>query len=799
MQVSLPCPAFCPPKVPARMFRPRSAAALLGLTSGWLLAIVVFAAEADKKPKPAESPPGHSVHGEAFNEGPRQAARLMPGTGVVSFPVTSKTPKVQEFVDQGVGQLHGFWYFEAERSFRQAAALDPKCAIAYWGMAMANVNNAKRAKGFIAEAAKQKAGSSPREILWIDALDEYYREAKDKKKDSDRDRRRQYIRRLENIVHEYPDDLEAKAFLICQIWLNSDKGLAINSHEAVDALISDVLDYEPNHPVHHYRIHLWDDEKPSRALGSAALCGPAAPGIAHMWHMPGHTYSKLTRYADAAWQQEASSRVDHRQMTVNRVLPDQIHNYAHNQEWLIRDLVYLGRARQAIELAKNMIELPRHPRFNTVTGKGSSYYGRLRLIEALERFELWDELIALADTDYLEPTDDRGEQLKRLRMLGAAHFARGHLEAAQAQVAEIEKRLAAAVADKPGAIAKAEEKARQAKKSADEIKRAKTDAEKEADARIKPLESVVAELAGHRALAAGDYRAALTHFEKAGGQSKEFLSRVQLAAGDKAKAEQLAREAVTQGKNQVYPLANLVDILRRLDKTSEAVKTFHELRGLSSQLDLDLPICERLKPLVREQGLPDDWRLPATVAADVGERPALESLGPLRWQPFAAPAWKLSGPNGQVVSLEQYRGKPVVLIFYLGFGCVHCVEQLQAFAPMALSFTEAGISLVAISTDSPDALRSSLAVDAGRKPPWTFPLLSDEKLDVFKSYGAFDDFEHRPLHATVLVDGQGSIRWQDISYQPFTDASFLYKEAQRLLHSPATSPVSHAPARLIRK
>src|SRR5436189_1867222 len=91
---------------------------------------------------PAE---GHSVHGEVFDEGPRQAARRIAGTGKVHYEVSSKVPDVQAFIDQGVGQLHGYWYYEAERSFRQAASLDPDCAIAYWGMAMANVNNVERA------------------------------------------------------------------------------------------------------------------------------------------------------------------------------------------------------------------------------------------------------------------------------------------------------------------------------------------------------------------------------------------------------------------------------------------------------------------------------------------------------------------------------------------------------------------------------------------------------------------------------------------------------------------------------
>ena len=45
-----------------------------------------------------------------------------------------------------------------------------------------------------------------------------------------------------------------------------------------------------------------------------------------MWHMPGHILSRLKRYHDAAWQQEASARVDHAHMMRDRVMPDRIHN-----------------------------------------------------------------------------------------------------------------------------------------------------------------------------------------------------------------------------------------------------------------------------------------------------------------------------------------------------------------------------------------------------------------------------------------------------------------------------------------
>src|SRR5437870_7703886 len=79
-----------------------------------------------QEPKPADPPAiklDHSLHGEIFNEGPRQKAYLMAGMPQISFPVTTKSEEAQRFFTQGVGQLHGFWYYEAERSFRQAAAL----------------------------------------------------------------------------------------------------------------------------------------------------------------------------------------------------------------------------------------------------------------------------------------------------------------------------------------------------------------------------------------------------------------------------------------------------------------------------------------------------------------------------------------------------------------------------------------------------------------------------------------------------------------------------------------------------
>ena len=110
------------------------------------------------------------------------------------------------------------------------------------------------------------------------------------------------------------------------------------------------------------------------------------------------------------------------------------------------------------------------------------------------------------------------------------------------------------------------------------------------------------------------------------------------------------------------------------------------------------------------------------------------------------------------------------------------VSRYTKFAPAVKDFEQAGISVVAVSTDRLEELSKSLnavASKGGEKFP--IRLASDSGLEVFKRYGAYDDFENLPLHGTFLIDGRGAVRWQDIAAEPFGDPQFLLKESKRLL------------------
>lgn len=740
-------------------------------------------AEEAKPAEPATPKEGHSVHGEIFNEGPRQAAYLMAGVGRVRFPTTSSNEDAKKFVEQGVAQLHGFWYFESERSFRQAAMLDPDCAIAYWGMAMSNRGNANRAKGFIAEAMKRKDKVSRREQLLITAFERYI----NAKAENDQERKRRadrYVDDLEDLLIEFPEDIETKAFLTEFFWSGKREGLEMPSNLAVDALIEEVLEAEPLHPAHHYRIHLWDGKKPEKALKSSALGGLSAPGIAHMWHMPGHIYSRLRRYHDAVWQQEASARVDHAHMMRDMVMPDQIHNFAHNNEWCIRNLISIGRAEDAELLARNMLSMPRHPKYNNIDRAGSFKYGRERLIDVLTAFERWDRLAALRNEGLMEDTGNEEEDLRRDRAIGAAFAALGNATETQLYRDKFQKLMDAEKAKQTAAVVEAETKAKEAKSDEKAVEKAKKDAEQKFASNIRRFEKAIQEIDGRTALAAGDAAKALELLQAA-EISPDQLALVMLKAGKTEDAIKKADGRVKSNSGETLPLATLTELQFAAGKKDEAKVTFESLRKISETVDLTAAPFVRLAPIAAEFGYPADWRLPLEKPADLGTRPNLDALGPFRWSPGTAKDWTLTDVEGKPRSLHDYRGRPVVVVFYLGYGCLHCAEQLKAITAKYEDFRRAGLEVVAVSTDKQENLNRAWK---DLETPYPFPLVADPELAAFRQYRCYDDFEKAALHGTFLIDGQGRIRWQDISYEPFMDTDFLLKESGRLLSFDPSTP-----------
>jgi peroxiredoxin len=459
---------------------------------------------------------------------------------------------------------------------------------------------------------------------------------------------------------------------------------------------------------------------------------------------------------------------------------------------LVQTYNYIGQINRAVDLCVNMIEMPRHPGFNTLDKqtngiayekRGTAGHGRRRLMETLLRWELWDEALRLGQTPYLEPTVLADEQGRRARLLGLAHLGKGNRVGVSEQIESIEAAIRVLRDERRAHVDAAEAKAKADKKGRGEIDAAIADAVKRTTEPMENLENFIEELRVGLEVHAGETNDLPKRLEALKTVSKERLAAMWFQIGNTNQALKLAKEAVEAGTNQVHPLAVHTELQWKAGQTNEALKSFATLRGLSARMDTQLPIVRRLAPVIAASKASDagwDWRPAATYPADSGTRPALDSLGSFRWNPQPAPPLAVTGSDGKPITLADFRGRPVLLVFYLGGGCLHCVEQLRLLAPRTEEFKKAGIDILAISTETVEGLAKTRE-KAGKDGRISFPLAADPTLAAFKQWHAHDDFEGTALHGVFLVDGDGRVRWQDIGFEPFTDFHFLLPEARRLL------------------
>jgi peroxiredoxin len=228
-----------------------------------------------------------------------------------------------------------------------------------------------------------------------------------------------------------------------------------------------------------------------------------------------------------------------------------------------------------------------------------------------------------------------------------------------------------------------------------------------------------------------------------------------------------------------------VEILHASGKDKEAQDAYRILEPLARYADRDLPVFRRLEPIIAAWKADKTWAsraAPPTNSSGTDEtavnRIDLAAVGPLVWSPFPAEPIAASDCNGASWSLAAQKAKNVLAIFFLGGKCAHCMQQLQVFGKEYETLKKLNVETVAIGTDDANASRDLKNNKDALKFP--MPILPDPKLELFKRYRAFDDFENQPLHAVFLIDPQGNVRFQRISSDPFLDVEFIKTEAERV-------------------
>jgi len=169
----------------------------------------------------------------------------------------------------------------------------------------------------------------------------------------------------------------------------------------------------------------------------------------------------------------------------------------------------------------------------------------------------------------------------------------------------------------------------------------------------------------------------------------------------------------------------------------------------------------------------------AALLADPTYNPIPTQAHALIGQP--APDFSLADTDGKAVSLsERLKGGPVVLVFYYGYHCNHCVSQLFALNKDIEKFRELGATVLAVSADPSDQTRQRFK----QYGAFGFPVLSDPSNAVAAKYGTYTP-SAKPgeagdlLHGTFVIDRSGRVVWANRGDGPFTENRTLLVELNK--------------------
>jgi tetratricopeptide (TPR) repeat protein len=370
----------------------------------------------------------------------QKPAVLLEGLGSHHHPVSTTNKDAQRFFDQGLTLLYAFNHDEAARSFERASDLDPKLAMAWWGIALAQGPNynlpavdaeqAKAAYGALQKALRLAESAPEPERAYIQALAERY------SPDPQADGKKllaAYAQAMRKLAERYPDDLDAvtlyaESAMNLRPWkLWRPDGTPEEGTEEIVASLESVLRRNPDHPgANHYYIHAIEASRhPERALPSAARLPGLVPTAGHLIHMPSHIYSRVGDYEAAARANERAIEADRAYLKssgAKGIYP--LMYFSHNIHFLAIARATQGRFADAKQSADDLVaHVGPHVKDMPML---EVFLPTPTLI--LVRFHRWQDILAL-------PAPDRQLQITTALW----HFARGMASAAQGELADAER------------------------------------------------------------------------------------------------------------------------------------------------------------------------------------------------------------------------------------------------------------------------------------------------------------------------------------------------------------------------
>ena len=380
-------------------------------------------------------------------------APLYEGLGTHQHAISTKSAEAQSYFDQGMKLSYAFNHAEAIRSFQQGAALDPQCAMCYWGIAYAlgpNINApiteeaAKAAWAAVGQARGAASGASEKERAFIEALAKRYTaDPKAERPPLDK----AYAEAMRDLTRRYPDDLEA-ATLFAQSLMDTSpwnywdqEGKPREFTGDVIAALESVLRRKPDHigAIHMYIHAVEASPDPKRAEPYADRLAALVPGAGHLVHMPGHIYLRTGRYHDASLANDNAVKADQAYLNANRVSGNMMYEIGyvpHNFHFFVTSASLEGRQTDALEAAEKVRARMHADMLRDPSMGGMVQHMTLAPLYVKVWFGLWDQVLAEA----IPPADLPFMTAMSQTARGLAFAATGRLadaEAAQKVVAEL--------------------------------------------------------------------------------------------------------------------------------------------------------------------------------------------------------------------------------------------------------------------------------------------------------------------------------------------------------------------------
>ncbi|GMW03030.1 MAG: hypothetical protein AMXMBFR84_41660 [Candidatus Hydrogenedentota bacterium] len=385
----------------------------------------------------------HLAHADPPKPG-STGSELVEGLATHHFPITTTSKDAQAWFNQGLVLLYGFNHGEAIRSFTEAAALDPKAAMPWWGIA---ASNGMHLNAVEVTEPQWKAGREAAEkaVSLLDdesELEQALVNAVEKRTawpvpPEQRPYDEAYASAMKEVYQKHSDDphvaaLYAESLMNLQAWdyWTEDLKPKLNTAEFIEVLEKGLKSHPAHAQLCHLYIHATEaGPEPAKALPAAHALLTSVPAAGHLVHMPSHTYARVGKYTEAVRSNEIAVSADDAFFKIGTE-PGMYYVYhGHNLHFLAFAAMMEGQYVEAMEAARRLEKAFPEPVLDEFAFLVEGIVPTT--LHVMIRFGKWEEILK-------EPAPAE----KRPMMLATHYYARGIALSALGRVSEAKEEVA---------------------------------------------------------------------------------------------------------------------------------------------------------------------------------------------------------------------------------------------------------------------------------------------------------------------------------------------------------------------